>query len=605
MDADFVDVHVLALCGKILYHVLVVSERVVAHVSVAVVVIPFRAVGMTSSVAHGHYDEAELGQTVHAGHAGVPGVVGGLYLRAGIYVLDDGIELGGVEVEGLVDDSPEVGHTVSCLGCEDFGILVAVSHEAADVAGFEVHDLGAGGIVEGVHRGCVHSRGIVYEVLQILGHPAVVVVVAGVEHLQAGAVETDAEEVVVVGMLVLVEAVGCEEYCRGALVHTHDGRYVICAFGQGTDELAVSTVQVELCPAVALGAHYDLAVLQELEVAHVDVGVQTLLDQYLNGIGVEPVAADVHAVLIAAGAGEVEGAVVTEPYGRHIVGVEVAGGVGLAVNVYGLVLEGPHIEDFGRLVLHVEEHQVALGTGLAGHLVLVGLEFGTGLGGGVDYPQLSDVAHVVLLHDEMLSVGRPLSPCGVSLVGVPVVDTGIAVAAVGHVLGAVSGEGVLDDGGVLLVLHGLAEVLHVHVPEVVTLGIDYIAAVGSDVGPAGEVLLLLLVGYIGQLLSGDVVFEMEDLLLHSRVLLGSCGGVLVILYGLLYSRLDAESESLVIFELEILERNVLGIEGILDDSGQLHGEFVHVEDCCLGLGSGIYDPVLNTVVVLPHIPELI
>ena len=82
-------------------------------------------------------------------------------------------------------------------------------------------------------------------------------------------------------MLVLVEAVGCEEYCRGALVHTHDGRYVICAFGQGTDELAVSTVQVELCPAVALGAHYDLAVLQELEVAHVDVGVQTLLDQYL------------------------------------------------------------------------------------------------------------------------------------------------------------------------------------------------------------------------------------------------------------------------------------------------------------------------------------
>ena len=205
----------------------------------------------------------------------------------------------------------------------------------------------------------------------------------------------------------------------------------------------------------------------------------------------------------------------------------------------------------------------------------------------------------------MLSVGRPLSPCGVSLVGVPVVDTGIAVAAVGHVLGAVSSEGVLDDGGVLLVLHGLAEVLHVHVPEVVALGIDYITAVGSDVGPAGEVLLLLLVGYIGQFPGLDVILEAEGLFLHLGIGLGSGGGVLVVLHGLLYRRGNLEGEGPFVLELEILEGNVLGVEGILDDHGQFHSELVHVEYCSLGLGSGIYYPVLHSFGALPLVPELV
>ena len=155
--SNLVDVHVFALCRQLLKDVFVVGHGIVAHVSVAEVVIPFRAVGMTSPVAYGHDYEAQLGQTVNAVHPRCPEVLGGLYLRSGIDVLYDGIQLGGVEVERLVYDTPEVGDAVGCLGLEYLGELVTGHEQLAEIAGLQIHDFLAGGIVEGVGRSGVHS----------------------------------------------------------------------------------------------------------------------------------------------------------------------------------------------------------------------------------------------------------------------------------------------------------------------------------------------------------------------------------------------------------------------------------------------------------------
>ena len=128
-------------------------------------------------------------------------------------------------------------------------------------------------------------------------------------------------------------------------------------------------------------------------------------------------------MLIAADTGEVERIVISEPFGYKVVVVEVLVGPGLGADHDCLVLEGPYVQSPGSLALHVEQHQVALGTGLSGHLVFVGLEFRTGIGGGVDHPHLADAGHVVFLVQETSGVRRPLEHDIVSAACVPVLDS--------------------------------------------------------------------------------------------------------------------------------------------------------------------------------------
>ena len=60
------------LCGKPLHGSLLVFKPVVAEIAIAVVVIPFGPVRMSSAVAHGNYYEAHLCQPVRAGHSCAP-----------------------------------------------------------------------------------------------------------------------------------------------------------------------------------------------------------------------------------------------------------------------------------------------------------------------------------------------------------------------------------------------------------------------------------------------------------------------------------------------------------------------------------------------------
>ena len=273
---------------------------------------------------------------------------------------------------------------------------------------------------------------------------AAVVHVAGIEHPGSLSVQVCAEEVVVVGVLFPVISGGGEEYLACLLIHALDSRYVVCSVGQRAYQFPVLVVQIELCPAVALGAHDNLAgVLHQLEVTYVDVGVKTLFYQYLHGVGVQPVTADVHSVLVAADAGEIERFVVTQPYRCQVVAVEVLVGPGPGADHYGLVLEGPYVQGPGSLALHVEQHQVALGAGLSGHLIFVGLEFRTGIGGGIDHPHLAYAGHIVFLMQETPGVRRPLEHDVVPVVGVPVLHASVIVASVGHIFRAVSSEGML------------------------------------------------------------------------------------------------------------------------------------------------------------------
>ncbi len=66
VNANFVDINPFVLCGELLDRRLVVFQRIVAHIAVTKVVVPFRTPGMTSTLADRNDNKAELGQTVCA-----------------------------------------------------------------------------------------------------------------------------------------------------------------------------------------------------------------------------------------------------------------------------------------------------------------------------------------------------------------------------------------------------------------------------------------------------------------------------------------------------------------------------------------------------------
>ena len=113
------------LCSKPLHGSLLVFKPVVAEIAIAVVVIPFGPVRMSSAVAHGNYYEAHLCQPVRAGHSCAPGYVVRLHLRSRIYIFYYRINLCGVEVKWLVHHAVKVSDAVGGLHRESFRKPVA------------------------------------------------------------------------------------------------------------------------------------------------------------------------------------------------------------------------------------------------------------------------------------------------------------------------------------------------------------------------------------------------------------------------------------------------------------------------------------------------
>ena len=83
VDADTVHVDILMTCRKLLDGRLPVGEAIVAEIAVAIIMIPFRAVGVSATVADGDHHESGLCETVGAHRHTGEGIVSGLHLRMG------------------------------------------------------------------------------------------------------------------------------------------------------------------------------------------------------------------------------------------------------------------------------------------------------------------------------------------------------------------------------------------------------------------------------------------------------------------------------------------------------------------------------------------
>ena len=118
VDSDPVDVDERMAVRKLLDRILMVGQRIVPHVAVTVVVVPFRPARMASSLADRYDDETCLGQTVGTHAHACERIIYRLNLRTRIDIVHDRVDLGRIEVERLVHDSVKVCHSVSGLDLE-------------------------------------------------------------------------------------------------------------------------------------------------------------------------------------------------------------------------------------------------------------------------------------------------------------------------------------------------------------------------------------------------------------------------------------------------------------------------------------------------------
>ena len=211
----------------------------------------------------------------------------------------------------------------------------------------------------------------------------------------------------------------------------------------------------------------------------------------------------------------------------------------------------------------------------------------------------------------MLRVGRPEHVVGRTLGGVLRIGAAVVAAAPVEVFRAVAGQAVVHHGGVFLVLHELLHVIDTHPIQVVALGIHGLGPVGRDAGPARIVFLFLVLRHIDQFAGGQDVLEAIDFLFFLGFLRAFCLIAFLVVFLLLvllfhhFGALHLEGEFGVVLQFELAERQMLGVEGVLDDGGNFHRQSLHVKSFGLGLGDGIYNVVFRAFGSFPFIPELV
>ena len=141
MDSDLLYVYERMSVCKLLYGVFMVCKRIVAHVSVTIVVVPFRAARMASSLSYGDHDEARLSKTVGTYVHACERIINRLDLRARIHVINYRINLCGIEIERLVHDAVKIRDAVSRLYRKEFREPVSVGEKLREVAFLKIHDL--------------------------------------------------------------------------------------------------------------------------------------------------------------------------------------------------------------------------------------------------------------------------------------------------------------------------------------------------------------------------------------------------------------------------------------------------------------------------------
>ena len=147
-DAHTVKVNERIAVGQLFGSRFFISQAVVTQVAISEVVIPFAATWMSAAVAHRHHDEAHLRQPVGAVHTAGEAFTYGFRLRAGIYVLDDWIFFGRVEIERFIHHTIEICDAVIGFYFKDFGEFIACSKKRTQVRCFQVENLPSFAVVQ-------------------------------------------------------------------------------------------------------------------------------------------------------------------------------------------------------------------------------------------------------------------------------------------------------------------------------------------------------------------------------------------------------------------------------------------------------------------------
>ena len=239
VNAYAVDVDVFVACRQLLYRCLMVGKGIVAHVSVSVVVIPFRTAGMSSALPYRNHDKAGLRQAVGAyAHAGKR-IIDRFYLRTRIYVVDYRIDFGRIEIIRLVHHAIEVGHTIGSFYRKEFGELVACGKKLGEIAFLQIHHLISVAVYQDSVRNGIYPRIIVYDETRIVIHVYLVEVFAFGQELQSASVGIYFIQVFVIRIFVRFASVGSEVDGAGGRVYLHDTLYVPRPFGDAVFQVSL------------------------------------------------------------------------------------------------------------------------------------------------------------------------------------------------------------------------------------------------------------------------------------------------------------------------------------------------------------------------------
>ena len=127
--------------GKLLYCCLMVGQRIVPHISISVIMIPFGAAGMPTSLSYRNHDKSGLCQTVCPDTHAPERIIHRLYLRPRIYIINDGIYLGRIKIERFIHHSIQISHSIGCFHLERFRKFVTGSFQGREITFLYSHHL--------------------------------------------------------------------------------------------------------------------------------------------------------------------------------------------------------------------------------------------------------------------------------------------------------------------------------------------------------------------------------------------------------------------------------------------------------------------------------
>ena len=170
MNTNLIYIYKMMTLRQLLDSIFMIGQRIITHISISIIMIPFRAARVPATLSYRNNNKSGLCQTVGTGTHTGKRIINTFHLWPRINIIHNRINLSWVKIKRFIHHTIQICHTISRLYFKYFRKFITGSKKLWKITLLNIHYFIAISIQQDGARHCIYTRIIIHHKTSIIIH---------------------------------------------------------------------------------------------------------------------------------------------------------------------------------------------------------------------------------------------------------------------------------------------------------------------------------------------------------------------------------------------------------------------------------------------------